>query len=119
MYTVHDLRCKSKAQMKIMRVYQTQVMSKPIFCWYFLFHCINFSFNFRFCKTHPFHIDTSSHNYRTYTIYILLLSVRIAVKSFYFSTPYLYHECSFTYCKNSGVFDQYFTPQFSKFHSSM
>ena len=29
------------------------------------------------------------------------------------------HECSFTYCKNSGVFDQYFTPQFSKFHSSM
>ena len=24
-----------------------------------------------------------------------------------------------TYCKNSGVFDQYFTPQFSKFHSSI
>ena len=31
-YMAHDLRCKSKAQMKIMRVYQTQVMSKPIFC---------------------------------------------------------------------------------------
>lgn len=29
------------------------------------------------------------------------------------------YECSFTYCKNSGVFDQYLIPQFSKFHSSM
>ena len=29
------------------------------------------------------------------------------------------YECSFTYCKNSGVLDQYLIPQFSKFHSSM
>ena len=27
--------------------------------------------------------------------------------------------CSWAYCKNSGVFDQYFMPQFSKFHSSI